>query len=135
VRSATLALLGLLALLLAPTAAAVSALEDAPRLGPREARLIVRAEGEIAIAADLPITWTVVALDSWHGLAGAIELVLRRDADEARVVDVTDGSGAGLTLEWPPSGRGAPAVGAMPLALVLALAAWSRERLKERRVR
>lgn len=116
-----LALLG--ALLLAPGAAAVSALEDAPRLGPTEARIVVRAEGELRIVADQPVRVELLT-GPWHGLDDVTEIVLRRDANEPRTVEMTDASGVGLTMEWPVMATSVPAF--PPWAAIWALAALGR---------
>lgn len=97
----------LLLVLLAPTAQAVEALEAEPRLGAVEARLVVRAEGDIVVVADAPVR-SELARISWHGLDDVTEIVLRRDANDPRSVEITDASGVGLLLEWPASDHPVP---------------------------
>lgn len=129
-------------LLLAPSAGALAALEESPRLGALEARVLVRAQGALRVVADGPLAAattppggeadafvgtpaTLLArAGEWRGLAGVTDIVLRRASPaEARVVDVADATGAGLTFTWPAMGREVPAAG--PGALLALALAWA----------
>lgn len=127
--------------LLAPGAAAVGALEDAPRLEATQARLLVRAEGALVVTADGParaggaapggapasLAPVPVRVEptgaTWHGLDDVVEIVVERDdATRALMVEVVDERGAGLSFEWPAAAREVPAAGALaPLLLAAAL--------------
>lgn len=131
--------LALLGLLLLPTAAALDAMPE-PTLGLLDASLVVRASGEVRVAADAPVEAALgdapfapapVALPlppdaAWHGLPGAVEVRLRRaDASRAVRVELDDGA-TGVVVEWPAA-RAVPGVGLLPcLAAVACYAASAR---------
>jgi hypothetical protein len=116
----------LLALLAAPTAAALDALPAT--LGPREGSVVVRAQGPIRVAADAPLevavngSFVAAPADlapppgaSWHGIPGAVEVRLRRpDAQRAVRVELDDGA-TGVVVEWPAA-RVVPGASAASLA-------------------
>lgn len=112
----------LLALAL-PTAAALDSFPAESQLGATEARFLLRVQddGPVMLTADapgalaalvapgdepaqwarLPATLTP-SVGEWHGLQGVTELRLRREnASQALVLSASDGSGAGVLLEWP----------------------------------
>lgn len=132
----------LLALVLAPSAAAMDVLPTEIRLGAEEARILVRsADGSVRVDAEpsilaapsapegdpgafAPTPRVLEANATWHGLERILVVVLRRgDPSVAVEVTIEDASRTGISLEWPAERQRAPMPGvALVLAIVGALA-------------
>lgn len=144
-RAAAVALL--VALLALPTAAALDLFPGHERFEAKEARVLVRLPqgGTLTVTSDAavdvalahpggapgpwqraPAQLRVEALapeDSWHGLSGTVEVVVKRAQRSQEVrFEVDDGSGFAAEFEWPPARR-IPSPAAAPLLLALFAAA------------
>lgn len=153
-----LALVALLAFaLLAPGASALDAFPAGTRLGELEARFLLRLPegGALAVESSAPVrvalvtpgaetgglvpapaTLAALADSRWRGLEGMHELVVvRSDARTAVALLVSDGSQAGLALDWPAApAKPVPAPGAPFAVAALALAGALQPGLRRRRM-
>lgn len=134
----------LLWLLAIPGATALDAFPGHETWGANEARVLLRLPdgGTLRVSADAPVRVALVepgtnadvyerapasflvrakaVEDSWHGLPGVVELVVRRD-DPGRAVrvEVVDGADEGAVYEWAALERDTPGPG--PLAVAAAV--------------
>lgn len=126
-------------LALFPPAAALDALPSEDRIGPIEARFLVRVHGPepVHVEADTPVRIALArhgetpdALvdapadlrappgSSWHGLPGVVELVVTREDPSRPVVLTAWQDDGGVAIEWAAVKR--PAPGMDPLLVALA---------------
>lgn len=135
---------------IAAPATALDAFPSAFVLGEHEARLLVRLPegGVLRVATDAPARVGLapvggaplrlepapaqlpVAADArWHGLGGAVEVVIvREDAARAATVEIEDEAGQGIVVDWPAAPRDTPAAPAPLVAAALVLATLARAR-------
>lgn len=132
----------LLALVLAPGALALDVLPTDAVLGDTQARVVVRTrDATLNVSATPPVLAgaegaalgstprTVAANGTWHGLEGAVVVVLEReDARTAVDLVIEDGSSVGLSFAWPATSRALPAPPLVGLLGLAALAALGRRR-------
>jgi hypothetical protein len=122
-----------------PAAAALDALPSEDRIGPTEARFLVRVRspGPVHVEADAPVRIALarhgetpdalVAAPadlrappgaSWHGLPGVVELVVERDDPSRPVIITAWQDDGGVAIEWAAVKR--PTPGMDPLLVALA---------------
>ena len=151
-------LVAVLAVALAPRAAALDVLPSESRLGDTEARILVRAAGgEVTVRAEPPVLAgvegsddraptprTLRATGNWRGMEGIVIVELERaDASVPVEIVLEDGAGgagraAGAWIEWPGASvavasahRQVPG-GLVPVALALLGAALMRRQAAAR---